>query len=47
MKIQDRNKAFKQLSEIKERVENGTQTQQDSLLMIDIFIKLVRSVKID
>ncbi|WP_165352563.1 hypothetical protein [Bacillus infantis] len=46
MKVQERNKAFKQLTQIKERVEQGDLTQEDTLAMIEILMKLVLSVKI-
>jgi hypothetical protein len=47
MRIQERNAKLKKLKEIQERANKGIQTQEDHLTMVDILMKLVKSVKID
>lgn len=47
MKLQERNSELKKLKEIQERLIKGVQTQEDFLTMINILMKVVKSVKID
>lgn len=47
MKLQERNMEMKKLKVIQERVSKGVHTHEDYQTMVNVLIKLVKSVKID
>jgi hypothetical protein len=47
MKIQERNMELKKLRDIQERANKGVHTHEDYQTMVNILMKLVKSVNID